>query len=108
MKESYVEAIKRRLIELKPYRAILFGSYASGMPREDSDIDLIVVLNKKKMPKTFSERMENHYRIRKHLKDINKNIGIDLLVYTKGEWNELAEIDSSFLREIMEKGKILL
>jgi len=108
MKESYVEAIKRKLIDLKPYKAILFGSYAYGMPQEDSDLDLIVVLDKEKMPESFSERMENHYLIRKHLREINKDVGIDLLVYTKGEWNELIEIDSSFLREILQKGKLLL
>jgi len=31
------------LEKVKPWRIILFGSYASGQQREDSDIDLVVI-----------------------------------------------------------------
>jgi len=30
----------------RPLKAILFGSFAHGTSREDSDIDLVVILNK--------------------------------------------------------------
>jgi predicted nucleotidyltransferase len=33
------------LKHLKPYKIILYGSYAYGSPREDSDIDIAVVFN---------------------------------------------------------------
>ncbi len=29
--------------QLKPVKVVLFGSYASGIPREDSDMDLLIV-----------------------------------------------------------------
>ncbi len=35
--------IKRLKAELNPVKVILFGSYASGAPREDSDLDLLIV-----------------------------------------------------------------
>jgi len=35
--------IRRLKAELNPVKIILFGSYASGSPREDSDIDLLIV-----------------------------------------------------------------
>jgi predicted nucleotidyltransferase len=35
--------IQRISAELKPEKIILFGSYASGTPREDSDVDLLIV-----------------------------------------------------------------
>jgi predicted nucleotidyltransferase len=43
--EEIIERYKAALCELGivPQRVILYGSYAGGNPREDSDIDLIVV-----------------------------------------------------------------
>ena len=39
-----VEALVSRIIErFEPQRIILFGSYASGTPGPDSDLDLLVV-----------------------------------------------------------------
>ena len=35
--------IQRLKDELNPVRIILFGSYAVGNPREDSDVDLLIV-----------------------------------------------------------------
>ena len=35
--------IQRLTAELHPVKVILFGSYASGTPREDSDVDLLIV-----------------------------------------------------------------
>ena len=42
------------------------------------------------------------------LLDIRKKIPIDILVYTKDEWQKLLEYDSSFMREIKIKGIELL
>ena len=42
---SQVEALSRRIAEeFDPERIILFGSHAYGTPREDSDVDLLVIL----------------------------------------------------------------
>ena len=40
-----IERFKRELKKYKIYtdRIILYGSYAKGVPREDSDIDLIII-----------------------------------------------------------------
>ncbi|MCI5140372.1 MAG: nucleotidyltransferase domain-containing protein [Candidatus Electrothrix sp. ATG1] len=45
--------LQNYLTELKPYKAVLFGSYAYGEIHDDSDIDLIMVLNKEEMPKVM-------------------------------------------------------
>lgn len=43
--EEQLDEIVRRLVDaLAPERIYLFGSYAYGQPRQDSDIDLMVVL----------------------------------------------------------------
>jgi len=39
--ERYKEELKK--LGIRPQRVILYGSYARGHPREDSDIDLIVI-----------------------------------------------------------------
>jgi predicted nucleotidyltransferase len=40
-----IQKLVDQIVErFKPCRVILFGSYASGMPTADSDVDLLVVL----------------------------------------------------------------
>jgi predicted nucleotidyltransferase len=39
--ERYKEELRK--LGIRPQRVILYGSYAGGHPREDSDIDLIVI-----------------------------------------------------------------
>lgn len=40
-----IQKLADQIVErFKPCRVILFGSYASGMPTADSDVDLLVVM----------------------------------------------------------------
>ena len=40
--DQYIEQLKKRISELDTHLVLLFGSHASGIPGEDSDIDLLV------------------------------------------------------------------
>jgi predicted nucleotidyltransferase len=41
-----IESLVDRIVEVAhPQKVILFGSYASGAPGRDSDVDLLVVMN---------------------------------------------------------------
>jgi uncharacterized protein len=93
--EEFAEQIAR---EFKPERIILFGSYAYGTPHAGSDIDLLVV-----MP---YEGNSIHKAIEILLK-LNPTFGIDLLVRSPAELNQRLEWGDFFLREIVDKGKIL-
>ena len=42
---SIAELTQRIVNEFQPERIILFGSYAHGEPRSDSDVDLLVILS---------------------------------------------------------------
>lgn len=108
MSQEYIKELKKSLDELKPYKAILFGSYAHGTPHEDSDIDLIVVLNTEEMPKSFSERMKNYSAVKKYFHTLKGKVPMDLLVYTKAEWELLLATKNSFSREILQTGKTLV
>jgi predicted nucleotidyltransferase len=99
-----IEEIKNRLSILNPERIILFGSHAQGLAGADSDIDLIVVLNKDEASGSFREKMTSTVAVRKLLADINRQVALDVLVYSKKEWQALVESRSSFSRDILEKG----
>jgi predicted nucleotidyltransferase len=80
-----------------PEKIILFGSYAYGQPHADSDVDILVI-----MP-TRNE-LDQSVKI---CSTVDYNFPLDLLVRTPRNlaWR-LAEGDS-FLREVMERGKVL-
>ena len=49
--------------------------------------------------------MQGRLMVRKSLLAVNKHVPIDLIVYTKGEYELLQKHGSSFLQEIESNGK---
>jgi len=90
------------------HQIILFGSYARGNPKIDSDIDLCIITNETELTKSFSKKLQRKVQIAKALIDIKKEFPIDLLVYTKAEWQKLLKLDHFFIQEINETGIPLL
>ena len=85
--------------EFAPLQVILFGSYAYGTPTEDSDVDLLVVMDIPKsefLPKAIEIRQRIPYRF-----------GMDLLVRSPEEIAYRVSYNDWFLREITEKGELL-
>jgi uncharacterized protein len=82
---------------------ILFGSRAYGSPDKNSDIDLIVVLNKKGYFKTYTERIDKSLEIYKSLQSNDTKYVVDLMVYTNDEWEKLLKGNSSFIRQVSQK-----
>lgn len=105
--EKYLNQILEALKKIKPKIIIVFGSYCNGSINEDSDLDLLVVLDERKIPKNYDEKIELKLKIRKLIREINKKIPIDLLIYTIPEYEEFIKSNSSFSKEIMKSGKIL-
>ena len=85
--------------EFRPEKIILFGSYAYGTPTEDSDVDLLVI-----MPRTRlrGERMSLRIRLA-----VPRNFPLDLLVRTPADVAKRLRWGDCFLREVVEKGKVL-
>ncbi len=104
---KYIDEIKYNLSELNPHLVLLFGSYANGTQREDSDIDLIVVTNDRFVPKNFKEKNDIFLRVSKKIRHINLQVPIDLLVYTVPMYKKFIQQNSSFAQEITENGIIL-
>jgi predicted nucleotidyltransferase len=90
-----------------PYKIILFGSYANGNPNENSDIDLMVILDNNHISKTYEERLNKRVFIRNLVFEINQNIPLDILVYSKEELKKIKEYGNFFIDEIERTGKII-
>ncbi len=105
--DIYIDKILRSLKKIGPRLVMVFGSYSKGEINENSDLDLLIVLDKDEVPKSYDEKIEMKLEIRRILRDINRRIAIDLLVYTLPEYEEFMKSDSSFSKEIIETGKVL-
>jgi len=90
--------VKQIAEKFQPEKIILFGSYAYGQPKPESDVDLLVV-------------METPLRNRKQAVQIARAIdyhfGLDLLVRSPQQLAERLALGDFFLQEVTEKGKVL-
>ena len=106
-----IDKMKNEIIEklrpLNPDKIILFGSYAYGSPNEESDIDLYVVTQDDFIPQTYQEKMNIKLKVAKTLRDLQKTIPIDVITHTRKMHTRFLQLNSSFSREIMQKGILL-
>ena len=82
----------------KPEKIILFGSFACGRAKENSDVDLVVI---KKTKERAIRRMMRMAGI------VKSPLGTDILVYTPREWDEALKNGDFFVREIEDNGKVI-
>ena len=101
---NIISKIVQCLIGLNVYKIILFGSYAKGTATEDSDIDLVVILDTKEFAKTFKDRMDRNLTVSNALLDINREFAMDIIVYSYGEFEYLDKKESDFVKEIKNTG----
>jgi predicted nucleotidyltransferase len=87
--------------EFHPEKILLFGSYASGQPGPDSDIDLLVVMPFEGSPFRQASAVLRH---------VVHTVGVlpmDLLVRTPEQVGARLQMGDSFMREIIERGKVM-
>ena len=85
--------------QFRPHKIVLFGSYAYGKPTTDSDVDLLVIMDRTRYR---GERM--FVRIR-HA--VPRDFPMDLLVRTPAEVGKRLRWRDCFMKEIIEKGEVL-
>ena len=81
----------------EPEKIILFGSYAYGVPNEDSDVDILVVMPTRN-PISQAVRIQMA---------VSAPFPMDLLVRSPEKLAKRLADGDSFLREIVTRGKIL-
>ena len=90
-----------------PYKIILFGSYANGNPNEHSDIDIMVILDNYHVSKTFEERLNKKIFIRNLVLEINRKIPLDILVYSREEFQIVKNYGNFFIDDIEKTGRVI-
>jgi predicted nucleotidyltransferase len=104
---DYVNQLLDALKQADPFRVILFGSYANGTANEDSDIDMVVILDNNDVAKTYEERLKKKLYINRLVRNINYKIALDILVYSKEEYKIIKKYGNYFIDEIENTGKII-
>ncbi|MCC6300635.1 MAG: nucleotidyltransferase domain-containing protein [Anaerolineales bacterium] len=92
---SFAQRVVRRF---NPDKIILFGSYAYGEPTRDSDVDILVVL-------PFKGR--NPEKATEIWMATKPNFPIDIMVRKPAELRKRLKMGDFFLRDVIEKGKVL-
>lgn len=98
--EKAIRDVVRQIVEkFHPQKIILFGSYARGKPRPESDIDLLVVMD---------TRLKESRQALLIDKSLDRDLfGLDLLVRTPKNIQERIALGDSFLKEVVTQGKVL-
>ncbi len=98
--ETLQEITKRISERIKPEKIILFGSRAWGAPEEASDIDLCIIVAASDQPQ---------YRRARAVYESLRGIGVpvDVIVQTRDEVERSMRVVTSFVRRIVEQGRVL-
>lgn len=97
---NQIEDVKCKLIkEFNPKKIYIFGSYAWGQPNEDSDLDIMVIIEKTQ-DKIMS--MRNGIKALRGVK-----FPKDLIVETEEEFENYSRENYRIENEILEKGYLI-
>lgn len=97
--ETIQKAVERVVSLARPTKVILFGSYARGDAREDSDVDLMVI-----EPEVHGKHAEM-VRLRSAVGSVGT--GVDVLVYSEAEVEERRDWCTSPIYWALREGKVL-
>ncbi len=93
------EIVQRIVSELHPKKIMLFGSYGYGSPTEDSDVDLLVIMETNHRP------ADRYLAVSRLIRP--RPFPLDILVKTPEEIAQALEKGDFFICEIMTKGQTL-
>ncbi len=95
-----IESVAHRITEkFNPEKIILFGSYAYGIPKPWSDVDLLVVMETPDGP--LAQMLAISRALSPH------PFGIDILVSSPDELARRTASNDSFIKEVTSRGKVL-
>ena len=97
--EALGEIVHRLVSALHPQKIILFGSYVYGTPSDDSDVDLLVILDTQARP------VDRYVSVSRLLRP--RPFPLDLLVKTPAEIAQAVARGDDFIREIITQGRVL-
>ena len=99
--QTILDEVTHRLVKAyNPLEIYLFGSHVWGHPDEESDLDLLVVVNESN-EKSYKRPIAGHMAL--HGMMLSK----DILVLTKEEFNRLAHDVTTLMHKVKVEGKKL-
>jgi len=84
--------------EFRPQKIILFGSYAYGKPTMDSDVDVLIIMS-------FSGR--NPEKATEIWMATKPKFPVDIMVRKPSELKKRLALGDYFLKDVVNKGKVL-
>lgn len=98
---NIIEEVKHRLVQTySPVAIYLFGSYAWGKPHDDSDLDILVVVD--------ASTEQRPQRSIPGLKALwGMEISKDLMVFTQEEFEKYAIDETTLCHKVKRYGKVL-
>ncbi|HDN80124.1 MAG TPA: nucleotidyltransferase domain-containing protein [Chloroflexi bacterium] len=98
--DELLQDVTRKIVEkFAPEKVILFGSYAWGKPGQDSDVDLLVIIETNERPMKLAAAITRHCRPR--------FLPLDVVVKTPAEINQRLKAGDSFIQKIIKEGRTL-
>ena len=98
--EILAEAVRRIREEYNPRRIVLFGSRARGEAREDSDFDLMVVVDQ------TNDARQLAGDIRGTLAGLQASF--DILVESQADWDKWRKVGPALQHVIDREGRVVL
>lgn len=97
--EAILHGVVEQIVSgFSPQKIILFGSYAYGEPREDSDFDLLIVAHAQGRPLRLAADIAAA---------IDHPVPLDILVFEPGQLQKALNQEMSFATEVVSRGKVL-
>ena len=99
IKTEDIQALSKEIArQFKPEKVILFGSHAHGNPRDDSDVDLLVILPF--LGSSFRKALDI-------LNKVNPQFDVDLIVRHPDDAQKRYRQGDPLIREAMNHGEVL-
>lgn len=94
-----IRSVTRQIVhQFHPQKVILFGSYAHGQPTEDSDVDLLVLMDMDEPPLHIAAKIAAA---------IAHPFPLDIVVRTQTEFEAAIQRKGVFATEVVTKGIVL-
>lgn len=101
IKPELLEEVTGRIIDaVHPEKIVLFGSHVWGVPTDDSDVDLMVIVKHSEQPGYRLAR--DIYRSLRGLK-----VPVEVVVRTREEMERGLAVKTSLERRVLEEGRVL-
>jgi predicted nucleotidyltransferase len=99
--ETLHKVVQRIVEDYQPDKIILFGSYAYGQPRPESDLDLLIIKQSNERP------IDRQIAVRTLLRPLKPRPVVSPLVVTQSEFQSRLTMGDPFAQEIDMRGRVI-